>query len=75
MRTAIPFRAAGAAVEAAGEAEAEAEKLLSRNRTGLLLLLLLLQRGEAEEVGEEGTRLPARVLMPDLEMRQQTRPD
>ena len=76
MRTVIRFRAAGEVVGAAGEGEAEGKtQPLSRNRTGLLLLLLLPPRGEADEVGEEGTLLPAQALMPGPEIRQQTRLD
>lgn len=70
MRMAIRFPAAGEAVGAAGEGEAEGKKLLSLNRTALLLLLL--PRGE---VDDEGARLPRRALMPDREMRRQTRLD
>ena len=74
MQTAIRFRAAGEAVAAAEEGEAEGTKLLSPNRTGLLLLLLVLPRGEAEEVGDGAMLLPAIPRGPRVQL-QQTRLD
>jgi hypothetical protein len=72
MRTGIRFRAVEEAVAVDGAVEAEGKtQRLSRNR--MALLLLPLPRVEADEAGEEGTRVPARALTQDREMRQRTR--